>query len=500
MDELRRAPNGTHQSWFRIVRANQVRPEQENSAAPQSLGPGNGLGTALAMLPPPWSVFRRGGLAPFDGKGPEIYGGLYIALHPERGIALIDVAPARPDRAVPRLVALLRKAGLPEFSEAAAPIVALTVGRGELRQVGLRLGKAFEAAPFIRNPGWTRTAIATLQAHFPDLRQVQRAGEAEPELAIPPQAEAEPSVALPDAAAAAARGEHAATPPDAAEPQPTAPRLGRIDPRIDAVDPRPRSFDLEPPIWESWLARSRMLPGLAIATALVVAAVILVLLQHNASTGSGTPTASLAPAATTAPMPAAPSETPPASAPADAAAAAPTTPTPTSAAAAAPTDQALAPSPPSAPATPPVAQTSRAAGTASAPAALPAQTAAVPPSPAPVRSAPAVTSPPTKEAAQPAAPAAREAARKKPTETATREDRVRPESSEPVIPPQDLVTIDGVTYVKGREPHMLGVESQPVPPVPSAAATSAPLPVDHSQDVTPGSLTISPAPQGMPPR
>src|SRR5271170_5749028 len=44
---------------------------------PATFAPTAGLGAALAGLPPPWTVFRQGGISPFDTGGGEIYGGLY---------------------------------------------------------------------------------------------------------------------------------------------------------------------------------------------------------------------------------------------------------------------------------------------------------------------------------------------------------------------------------------------------------------------------------------
>ena len=108
------------------VRSGQVRSDQSGTGAPRTpptITPTTGLGAALAMLPPPWTVFRQGGLSPFDFTGGEIYGGLYIALHPERGVALVDLAPAQPARALPRLRTLLREAGLAEFSNQPAPVI-----------------------------------------------------------------------------------------------------------------------------------------------------------------------------------------------------------------------------------------------------------------------------------------------------------------------------------------------------------------------------------------
>lgn len=529
--------NGTNKQWFRIVRANQIKSEQVAGAPamPATFTPATGLGAALAALPPPWAVFRRGGISPFDSTGKEIYGGLYIAFHPERGIALIDVAPARPDRAVPRLVGLLRQAGLQEFSDAQPPIISLVIGRGELRQAALRLGKAFETAPIIRNHGWTKTAITALLAQFPDLQQVQRAGEApEGKTAAEADAEAAAAAGPPPAESATASAPAAAdyeipqmpTPPAArAEParppvpppQPAAgperPTLAGADPRLDSVDHRIRSFDPEPGFWEEWLPSRRYLPGVAIGVA-VIAAVIILLLRSGTPPAPGTnaPTASngAVETAPSAPAPAPPPEQAATTAPATTAAPVPPPVPPPAATVAAPSSapagQAAAPSAPggsgtsATPALPPQAPPQQTA-TVTPPASPPPAQAVTPPTP------PLVKVPATKEAARPAEPAAKKAAKPKASDTATREDRARRPAEQPAAPAapaEDTVTIDGMTYVKGREPHMLGETAAPAPDA-GATVTPAPAPTpppqDHSQDVTPGSITVSPgsASQGMPP-
>ena len=541
-----RAVERTNNWWFRIVRANQIKSEQVAGApaTPATFTPATGLGAALAALPPPWAVFRRGGISPFDSTGKEIYGGLYIALHPERGIALVDVAPARPDRAVPRLAGLLRQAGLQEFADAQPPIIALVIGRNELRQAALRLGKAFETAPIIRNHGWTRTAITALLAQFPDLQQVQRAGEApvgetalEADAATAAAAEAAPPPAagtVESASAPTAAGYEipqmpaspAARPEPAQPPQPAAagterPSLDGVDPRLDSVDHRIRSFDPEPSFWEEWLPSRRYLPGVVIGVAVIAAVVILLLRSGTppvpdtgaptASTGSGE-TAPAAPAPAP-PPPEQAATTPP---PVTAAPAPPPVPPPADqAATAAPAPSVPAPSAPAASASTPAGSASRTSATPVVPppaSAPPQQTATVPPpaSPPPAQALtpptpPLVKVPPTKEAARPGEPAAKKAAKPKASDTATREDRARKPAEPPAVSPapsEETVTIDGMTYVKGREPRALGETESPAPDSGATVtpAPQAPPPQDHSQDVTPGSVTISPGgAQGTPP-
>ena len=592
------------------VRSGQVRSDQSGTGAPRTpptITPTTGLGAALAMLPPPWTVFRQGGLSPFDFTGGEIYGGLYIALHPERGVALVDLAPAQPARALPRLRTLLRAAGLAAFSIDPPPVIALVLTRDELRSAALRLGKAFEAAPLIKNRTWAKVAVAALIARFPDLMQVQRGGDAstapetEAEAEAAPPSETAEAIPMPPAAAAPPQPAPPAPPQPAAsqpaqpqqrapqdrepqrrEPQPREPqprearpataraaaapiRLTADEP-ITARDPAPRAYsqapvrpaldehDPDPPSAAWYRGSRRLIQGVVAVGGLAAAAVILLLLRHAgvAIPDSGAPPASNvsvqiaptsppAPAATAAAPPSAPAPAAPSLAPAPEQAA--TTPPPASVAppdavpppavpppaqpdnslaaqpapapavsamppsdTAAPSSAAVAPSPPAAPppaSTPAPPQTANIAP----PAAAPAKPAAEPPSPplvtAPVAKAkaPKAATPPA-DASLTAKPAAKKAPPAETPTVATREDRARRRAAEqPVIPPEDTVTIDGMTYVKGREPHLLGSAPTTTPPDAGASPPSAAPP--PAADQTPGSITLAPSSmppaQGMPP-
>lgn len=142
-----------------------------------SFVPAAGLGAALAALPHPWIVYRKGGFSSFDGAAGEIYGGIYIALHPEKGVALVDSTPAQPELAIPRLRTLFRQTGLAVFAGDEPPIVAVTLTRGETQALARRLADAFAAAPGCRiaSAAWTEAAAEALAARFPYLKQVQRA-------------------------------------------------------------------------------------------------------------------------------------------------------------------------------------------------------------------------------------------------------------------------------------------------------------------------------------
>jgi hypothetical protein len=169
------------------------------------------LGAALAALPEPWRVLRDGG-APTDGGG---LGASFVALHPERGIALVDLAPARPRTAVTPLRGALVKTGKPIFTAREPPIVAVLLSRDEIPNAVARVTEAFaELSPCrIRDDAWTEAASAALGAEYPGLTPVSRASrkisaaaeERRDAPAKPPPPRAEPGAARPSASAAPAR-------------------------------------------------------------------------------------------------------------------------------------------------------------------------------------------------------------------------------------------------------------------------------------------------------
>ncbi len=478
---------------------------------PATITPTAGLGAALARLPPPWTVFRQGGISPFDTGGGEIYGGLYIALHPERGIALVDVEPAQPAKALPRLGALLRETGLPEFAGAAPPAIALSLTRADVPLASLRLGKAFEAAPFIKSPTWTKVVGAALMARFPDLKQLQRAGGtasaselADEGAAVAALAAAAAAPAAPVAAPAPAEAPRtpafvAATPAAAAATPPArtpAPRLTAGDPMSSGGATPPRfvrpsmdSLESEPGEWRSRLPRGRLMQAVVVIAVLAAVALFLLPLRHSVQPGTEPTMPPPAPASvqvTPPPQPAQPpAATGQAATPAPASAPLPGTAVP--AAAPPPTDQTAG----SAPAAPPAPPAPRVQMPAQAPA-PPAQTAIVAPPSVPSLKAPL----PLGKAPQPAAIPAKKPPKAETPQTATKEERPRKKEADqqPTANPEDTVTVDGVTYIKGREPHALGGGVVPVEPAEAPNRTppqdAAPPP---ASDHTPGSITLSPS-------
>lgn len=153
--------------------------------------PVTGLGTHLAALPAPWAVFRQSKFSLFDGGHGEIYGGIYVVLHPQKGIALVDLAPAEPAIALPRLRALLRDTSFAPFSLDEPPLVAVAVTAADFSDTAKRISETFAAtAPcLIEDSGWSEIAVAALASRYPELMRVQRADQAasvaEPERASP---------------------------------------------------------------------------------------------------------------------------------------------------------------------------------------------------------------------------------------------------------------------------------------------------------------------------
>jgi len=97
------------------------------------------LEALLASLPDEWTLIPDRHIGGRDG--PHVG---FVLLHPEIGIALVDLEPGRPEAGIRPLVALLVENGLPA---AELPVVAAALAADEIEDVGQRLAAAFEAAP-----------------------------------------------------------------------------------------------------------------------------------------------------------------------------------------------------------------------------------------------------------------------------------------------------------------------------------------------------------------
>jgi hypothetical protein len=99
----------------------------------------NAAAGACAELPEPWLVLRSS--RAWDSVGPPWVN--FIAFHPSKGIALVDVVPAEPDEAVGPLREFLIGSGLDFFAQDGPPIVALAITRQELPLLESKLDALF---------------------------------------------------------------------------------------------------------------------------------------------------------------------------------------------------------------------------------------------------------------------------------------------------------------------------------------------------------------------
>jgi hypothetical protein len=130
------------------------------------------LAATLARLPEAWLLLlgRRIGATPVDA----------ILVHPDIGMALIDVGPRPPDAAQAALRAWFY---LEEFDcrfPGELPIVAFSIAQDAIEAIGAILAAAFDAAPLlsIEDPDW---AAATLELLLPGKAPI--AAEATPSAA-----------------------------------------------------------------------------------------------------------------------------------------------------------------------------------------------------------------------------------------------------------------------------------------------------------------------------
>ena len=130
------------------------------------------LRRALIDLPAPWTVICN------RGAGPPWVS--YLALHPAKGIALVDLAPAQPAYAIAPLEEFLARTGLAAFADGDPPIIALAFDMRDLADVEQRLSDGFAGyAPCgIANANWPE-ALIELFMMTPDLAltRLQRPAE-----------------------------------------------------------------------------------------------------------------------------------------------------------------------------------------------------------------------------------------------------------------------------------------------------------------------------------
>src|SRR4051812_35893584 len=115
------------------------------------------------VVPPGWIGLEQCNLSPVPGQVLQVP---YVLLHPEVGVALIDVAPGEALGAEPAFRARLEAARFAAIFPGHLPVVHLQVQSEELHQLGSLLPEAFATLPPISLPsgdGWVsvvRRALA----------------------------------------------------------------------------------------------------------------------------------------------------------------------------------------------------------------------------------------------------------------------------------------------------------------------------------------------------
>jgi hypothetical protein len=122
------------------------------------------LETALSGLDLDWTVL--GGLE--FGSPPDEVGVDFLALHPRKGVAIIDAAPGGDPAASERFAALLRSQGFSRRFNGHLPIVHLRLDAAAAAQLPERLEGAFDGSASIgvRDPTWV-DALASMLAEAP---------------------------------------------------------------------------------------------------------------------------------------------------------------------------------------------------------------------------------------------------------------------------------------------------------------------------------------------
>lgn len=556
------------------------------------------LREALGTLPSPWIVLANRRASGADGP-PWVR---FVALHPAKGIALVDTTAA--EAALAPLEDFLARTGFPALQPGALPIVPVAIGPSEIGAIADMVDSAFpQGQPAIGNPNWCDAVVELLLA-APDLmlsplrhgaqRPAAKPSQAEPSFRPAPQtARAEPArpsqpprvEPAQSAAAAPSRAPTAEAESESesirlvprrvasrAEPQPQPQRQAQPEPPRVAAQP-PRTPDVpqfllqgdephgdEPRINlaleagdrigssrqsrasrgrrdrrdptfgagagfgtdrddASWrplrVSRSRSAVIPIAAGLLLVAAGAVALRYHQITSSQSANTvaqsAAPAPIASLTP-PAMPSQLPTVSPPAPVvtpAATAPTPPRPTPPMHAAATPPHPAPMPPVKKADADLPRDMLQPQIASAPP-TPLPLPAAKHEPQPVRTAtakPQSTEPAPADTDLPAAiaavlhpDAATPPAAPAPTTTAP---QLATPSTTAAAPAGGEVTVNGVSYVNGEQPHSLGALGAPSPstspavPSPAAAAVASNAPPPAAA-VPPGEVVISRAPNGTP--
>jgi hypothetical protein len=430
------------------------------------------LARTLAGLPDEWTLLLRREIGDAEVD--------VVLVHPGIGVALVDLAPRRPEAAVEILRAGLDSQRFSDFFPGALPIVAVSLDPGDIEAAGERLAEAFEAAPLIEiaDGDWADAVIELLL--LPDDLAMAPTGIFAPPGEMTPAAAPPPPRPEPPAAPEPAPVQAVAA-PVAVEERPARAGEPEVPPRpllLDQPAVARLRLEAEDPIaYEApeRAPRRRWIGGLALAGLVIAGGVFAWGLSmeetpEEASIGTGEAQIALPPALpmlrpeVTAQAPRAKTEPPAlppappvlmaalAMAPPPPPAPRPTTvpplPKPETLAAARPPAPAPAPAPPSAPSAP----------AAAAPPAIPMATTALPPPPP--RKPRRIPRPAdvAEETKPPAAPATSEE-----TERLMRRELGESSETGPQAPPIDAADL----------PPLDGSAPPPPPPAPAAPAQAS---------------------------
>jgi len=186
------------------------------------------LGNVLAGLPAPWSVIVN----ERPRQPPWVR---YLAFHPDKGLALLDVASSRPESKVGRVTSLFTRAGFGAFEQGSLPLIAIGIGKFQIEALEFCLDTAFQSVRCgLTIADWPEQAIALLLERS-DMN-LKRLGRTNPSIQTPAAAVATPPIVTdtPEAAIEEPVPTHAA-PPDPIPVHATPP-----DPApVHAVPPEP---------------------------------------------------------------------------------------------------------------------------------------------------------------------------------------------------------------------------------------------------------------------
>ena len=180
---------------------------------------------ALGSLPHPWTVLRETGII----KDGSRLGAAFVVFHPDKGIALVDLAPARPDAATTWLRVTLIRAGGGLFTVREPRITSVSLSPEQISLCLSRIEASFAGMPLCAIPdkNWPEVAVAALTSQHVGLVSLRRDRVSESKNGAVP----------PDHAS-----QHAAFHPT---PEPRPPSAQK-DPVQDPVPPREASS--QPPI------------------------------------------------------------------------------------------------------------------------------------------------------------------------------------------------------------------------------------------------------------